>query len=235
MSAQLPLAFRAGQDQRFIDFLGQDAVRAAIEQLSEGQGRHDVILVGAAGAGKTHLLRAAAAHALATGRSAAYLPMARLVPMLPDVMADFDGHALVCIDDVQALAGNREAEIALFHFFNRARAEDCRLLFAAEATEVAAEAMPAALGFVLPDLVSRLEQGLRLSLDVLDEHGKRQVIARRAGNRGLQLDDAVLDYLFTRISRDLHTLSAVLDRLDQASLAAQRRLTVPFVKSVLNA
>lgn len=228
MSAQLPLAFRPGQDQRFIDFLGQDAVRAAIEQLSEGQGRHDIILVGAAGAGKTHLLRAAAGHALATGRSAAYLPMAKLVPMLPDVMADFEGHALVCIDDVQALAGNREAEIALFHFFNRARAADCRLLFAAEA-------MPAALGLVLPDLVSRLEQGLRLSLDVLDEHGKRQVIARRAGNRGLQLDDAVLDYLFTRISRDLHTLSAVLDRLDQASLAAQRRLTVPFVKSVLNA
>ena len=228
MSAQLPLAFRAGQDQRFIDFLGLEAGRAAIEQLAEGQGRHDIPLVGATGAGKTHLLRAAAAHALATGRSAAYLPMAKLVPMLPDVMADFDGHALVCIDDVQALAGNREAEIALFHFFNRARAEDCRLLFAAEA-------MPAALGFVLPDLVSRLEQGLRLSLDVLDEHGKRQVIARRAGNRGLQLDDAVLDYLFTRISRDLHTLSAVLDRLDQASLAAQRRLTVPFVKSVLNA
>jgi DnaA-homolog protein len=228
VSAQLPLAFRPGQDQRFIDFLGQDAVRAAIEQLSEGQGRHDIILVGAAGAGKTHLLRAAAGHALATGRSAAYLPMAKLVPMLPDVMADFEGHALVCIDDVQALAGNREAEIALFHFFNRARAADCRLLFAAEA-------MPAALGLVLPDLVSRLEQGLRLSLDVLDEHGKRQVIARRAGNRGLQIDDAVLDYLFTRVSRDLHTLSAVLDRLDQASLAAQRRLTVPFVKSVLNA
>jgi DnaA-homolog protein len=228
VSAQLPLAFRPGQDQRFIDFLGQDAVRAAIEQLSEGQGRHDIILVGAAGAGKTHLLRAAAGHALATGRSAAYLPMAKLVPMLPDVMADFEGHALVCIDDVQALAGNREAEIALFHFFNRARAADCRLLFAAEA-------MPAALGLVLPDLVSRLEQGLRLSLDVLDEHGKRQVIARRAGNRGLQIDDAVLDYLFIRVSRDLHTLSAVLDRLDQASLAAQRRLTVPFVKSVLNA
>ena len=179
MSAQLPLAFRAGQDQRFIDFLGQDAVRTAIEQLSEGQGRHDIILVGAAGAGKTHLLRAAAGHALATGRSAAYLPMTKLVAMLPGALADFEGHALVCIDDVQALAGNREAEVALFHFFNRAKAEDCRLLFAAEA-------MPVMLGFGLPDLVSRLEQGLRLSVDVLDEHGKRLVIARRAGNRGLQ-------------------------------------------------
>lgn len=228
MSAQLPLAFKAGHDQRFIDFIGQDAVRTAIEQLSEGQGQHDIIVVGAAGSGKTHLLRAAAGHALATGRSAAYLPMARLVSMLPGVMADFEGHALVCLDDIQALAGNREAEIALFHFFNRAKAGNCRLLFAAEA-------MPAALAFSLPDLASRLEQGLRLTVDVLDERGKRQVITRRASNRGLQIDEVVLDYLFTRVSRDLHTLSAVLDRLDQASLAAQRRLTVPFIKSVLNA
>lgn len=228
MSEQLPLAFRPGQDQRFIDFLGQDAVRAAIEQLSEGRGRDDVVLVGAAGSGKTHLLRAAAGHALATGRSAAYLPLARLAALLPTALADFADHDLVCLDDLQAVAGMREAETALFHFFNRARADGCRLLFSAEA-------MPAALGLSLPDLVSRLEQGLRLGLEVLDEAGKRRVIARRAGNRGLQVDDAVLDYLFNRVSRDLHTLSAVLDRLDQASLAAQRRLTVPFVRSVLNA
>lgn len=228
MSEQLPLAFRPGQDQRFIDFLGQDAVRQAVERLSEGQGRDDIVLVGATGSGKTHLLRAAAAHALATGHSAAYLPLARLAALLPTALTDFAGHDLVCLDDLQAVAGVREAETALFHFFNRARADGCRLLFSAEA-------MPAALGLTLPDLVSRLEQGLRLGLEVLDEAGKRRVIARRAGNRGLQVDEAVLDYLFNRVSRDLHTLSAVLDRLDQASLAAQRRLTVPFVRSVLNA
>lgn len=228
MNGQLPLAFRPGQDQRFIDFLGQDAVRSAVERLSEGQGRDDIVLVGATGAGKTHLLRAAAGHALATGRSAAYLPLARLATQLPTALADFEGHDLVCLDDVQAVAGMREAETALFHFFNRARADGCRLLFSAQA-------MPAALGLTLPDLVSRLEQGLRLGLEVLDEPGKRRVIARRAANRGLQVDDAVLDYLFNRVSRDLHTLSALLDRLDQASLAAQRRLSVPFVRSVLNA
>ena len=227
MSEQLPLAFKPGQDQRFIDFIGQDAARSAVEQLSDGRASDDIVLVGAAGSGKTHLLRAAAGHALATGRSAAYLPLARLGPMLPTVLPDFEGHDLVCLDDVQALAGQAEAETALFHFFNRARAEGCRLLFSAEA-------MPAAIGLGLPDLVSRLEQGLRLGLEVLDEPGKRRVILRRAANRGLQVDEAVLDYLFTRISRDLHTLSGVLDRLDQASLAAQRRLTIPFIKSVLN-
>jgi DnaA family protein len=137
------------------------------------------------------------------------------------------GLALVCLDDVQALAGKPDAEEALFHFYNRADAEGMRLLFTATA-------MPAQLGITLPDLVSRLEQGLRLHAEVLDEFGKRRVLQRRAAGRGLQMDEAVLDYLFSRVSRDLHALSQLLDRLDHASLAAQRRLTVPFIKSVLN-
>jgi DnaA family protein len=226
VSTQLPLAFKAGQDHRFIDFLGQDALRTALEQTAEGLQPHHVFLFGATGSGKTHLLRAAAGHALALNRSAAYVPLARMAAMLPEILDSLDNHDLICLDDLQAIAGMPAAEVALFHFYNRASAKGCRFLFAANA-------MPAALSIGLPDLVSRLEQGLRLTLEVLDEHGKRQVIARRAANRGLQMDEAVLDFLFARISRDLHTLSGVLDRLDQASLAAQRRLTVPFIKTVL--
>ena len=227
MNTQLPLAFKAGTDHRFIDFLGQDALRHAFEQAAEGKAEHHIFLVGAQGAGKTHLLRASASHALALGRSAVYVPLTRASGMLGDVLDGLNGLALVCLDDVQVLAGNRAAEEALFHFYNRAGAEGMRLLFAADA-------MPAQLGITLPDLVSRLEQGLRLSAEVLDEHGKRRVLQRRAAGRGLQMDDAVLDYLFSRVSRDLHALSQLLDRLDHASLAAQRRLTVPFIKSVLN-
>jgi len=172
-------------------------------------------------------LRASAGHALALGQAAVYVPLTRASGMLAEVLDGLSGLALVCLDDVQTLAGNRDAEEALFHFYNRAGAEGMRLLFTATA-------MPAQLGISLPDLVSRLEQGLRLHAEVLDEYGKRRVLQRRAAGRGLQMDEAVLDYLFTRVSRDLHTLSQLLDRLDHASLAAQRRLTVPFIKSVLH-
>jgi len=227
VNTQLPLAFKAGTDHRFIDFLGQDPLRQAFEQAAEGKAAHHIFLVGAQGAGKTHLLRASAGHALALGQAAVYVPLTRAAGMLAEVLDGLNGLALVCLDDVQALAGNRAAEEALFHFYNRAGAEGMRLLFTANA-------MPAQLGISLPDLVSRLEQGLRLHAEVLDEFGKRRVLQRRAAGRGLQMDEAVLDYLFTRVSRDLHTLSQLLDRLDHASLAAQRRLTVPFIKSVLH-
>lgn len=223
---QLPLAFRAGTDHRFIDFLGQDSLRQIFEQAAEGKSAHHIFLMGASGSGKTHLLRATASHALALGHAAAYIPLAHVAGMLSEVLSSISGQVLVCLDDVHGIAGQRVAEEALFHFYNRASAEGVRLLFAAEA-------MPAQLGIGLADLVSRLEQGLRLHVAVLDEPGKRRVLQRRAASRGLQMDDAVLDYLFSRVGRDLHALGQLLDRLDQASLAAQRRLTVPFIKTVL--
>lgn len=228
VSAQLPLAFKAGSDQRFVDFLGQESVRRAIEQAACGESAHAVFLAGPSGSGKSHLLRAAVSHAHALGRAAAYVPLARMAPMLAQALDGLEHRQLVCLDDAQAIAGDAGAEEALFHFYNRAKAAGAALVFAAGA-------MPAQLGIRLPDLVSRLEQGLRLNLEVLDEAGKRQVLAQRAARRGLQIDEAVVDYLFTRVSRDLQSLGELLDRLDHASLAAQRRLTIPFIKTVLHA
>jgi DnaA family protein len=95
--------------------------------------------------------------------------------------------------------------------------------------------MPAGLGLVLPDLVSRLEQCTRLALQPPGESARREILRHRAERRGLELDDAVLDYLFKRVGRDLGSLGALLDRLDRASLATQRRITVPLVRSVLDA
>jgi DnaA family protein len=94
--------------------------------------------------------------------------------------------------------------------------------------------MPAALPIVLPDLVSRLEQCTRLPLEPLDEAGRREVLRQRAARRGLELDEPVLDYLFRRVGRDLAGLTALLDRLDRESLAAQRRITVPFLRARLD-
>lgn len=228
MNRQLPLAFRTGSDQRFIDYQGQEGLRSAVEAIADGDVGHTLFLAGASGSGKTHLLRAAVNHAAALSQTAAFVPCARMRAQLPQILEGLETHQLVCLDDIQAIAGDRDAEVALFHFYNRAIAHHCRLLFAA--TD-----MPAQCGLQLPDLVSRLEQSVRMPVSVLDEAGKRSVLARRAVQRGLQLDDAVMDYLFSRVSRDLQSLTDLLNRLDHASLAAQRRLTIPFIKSVLDA
>lgn len=226
MSPQIPLALRFGPDQQLDSFLGSPAVVAAVGAIARGDSGDWLYLAGPAGSGKTHLLLAACAQAQRLARPAAYLPLAALAGQLGAMLEGQSPASLVCLDGLDAIAGRREDEVALFHFHNAARQSGGCLLYSASA-------MPAALGITLPDLVSRLEQCTRLALSPPDEAARREILRGRAARRGLELDDAVLDYLFRRVGRDLATLTGLLDRLDRASLASQRRITVPFVKSVL--
>lgn len=220
---QLPLALRTPPDQRLEAFHGGDAARDAVAAAARGESPDWLYLQGAAGSGKTHLLLAACAEAAGRGRRAAFLPLGSLAGALPQALSAQEGMALVCLDGLETVAGRRADEEALFHFHNRARAAGTVVLYAAVAP-------PAGLGLRLPDLATRLGQCVRLPLQPLDEAGRRAVLRQRAARRGLELDEPVLDYLMRRVDRDLASLTRLLDRLDQASLAAQRRITIPFLR-----
>jgi len=221
VNSQLPLALKFPPDQRFDGFVGNEPVRDLVACIATGDLDDWLYLVGPPGSGKTHLLLAACAETQARGRRAAYLPLASVVGRLQEVLDGFDESMLVCLDGLEAIAGERSDETALFHFHNRARAANTMVIYAAQLP-------PNELPLVIPDLGSRLAQCVRLQLTGLDDDGRRQVLQQRAARRGLELDDAVLDFLFKRVGRDLATLTGLLDRLDKASLAAQRRITVPF-------
>ena len=227
MSAQLPLALRTPADQRFDSYVGAaDGALAQLQALARGDAADWIYLHGPAATGKTHLLLAACRLADDGGRPAAYLPLASAAGRAGDALAALHGHALVAIDGIEAIAGDAADELALFDFHNRAHDAGTAVLYAARAP---ADTLPIAL----PDLRSRLAQCTRVSLQPLDDDGRRRVLEDRARRRGLQLDAAALDWLLRRVGRDLASLAALLDRLDRASLAAQRRLTVPFLRQVL--
>jgi DnaA family protein len=229
MSAQLPLALRWPAHQRFDAFLpGPNA--AAVELLrgaASGVAPAWLYLAGAPGSGRTHLLIASCAAAGEVGRSAQYLPLAALPAPRAEALRGFGGSDLLPIDDVQVLAGDRDAQQALFELYNRCRAEEATLVFAANAA-------PAHCGLGLPDLVSRLSACTQLVLKPLDEVERRVLLRERARARGIDLDDAALDWLFTRRKRDIPSLLALLDGIDAASLAAKRRITLPFLRSLLH-
>jgi DnaA family protein len=228
MTGQLPLALRWPAHQRFGSFVtGQNGV--AIDLLRAAALDADsswLYVAAAAGSGRTHLLIAACSAASDAGRSAQYLPLAALRAPRADAIRGFGGSDLLAIDDLDAIAGEREAEHALFDLYNRCRAEGATLLFAASAP-------PAQLGIGLPDLVSRLAACTQVALKPLDEEARRELLRDRARERGIELDDGVLDWLFARAKRDLGSLLDVLERIDRASLAAQRRVTVPFLRGLL--
>jgi DnaA family protein len=130
------------------------------------------------------------------------------------------------LDDVDAIAGDKTAEVALFDLYNRCRAEGSTLVFAGTAA-------PSQIGLTLPDLVSRLSASTQIILKPLAETERRDLLRERAASRGIEIDDSVIDWLFAREKRDLASLFSVLDRIDSASLAAQRRVTVPFLRQLL--
>ena len=230
---QLPLGLRFAPDQRLHGYRNAPTgLLALLTALASGE-RDDsqlqpsVFLSGPSGSGKSHLLLATCAEAAIHENIVAYLPLNLFGARATDALAHQGAVGLACVDDVQAIAGDRDAQIALFDLHNRVRDGGGALLYAADVT-------PLQLDLELPDLRSRLAQCTQFALGVPDETQRRTILRERAQARGLELDDAVMDWLFRRVDRDLATLTALLDRLDRASLAAQRRITVPFLKRVID-
>jgi len=225
--AQLPLALRFPPDQRLERFVGADeALAGALGAFARGEASGSLYLHGPPGSGKSHLGLALCAEASALGRGVAYLPLAALAGRLREALEGQESAQLLVLDGVDAIAGHADDELALFDVHNRARDRGTLLVYTGSCE-------PMGLPLALPDLRSRLAQSTRFALGLLDDEGRREVLRRRAQARGLVLDEAVLDWLLARQGRDLRTLGAVLDRLDRASLAHQRRITVPFVRGLL--
>lgn len=180
-------------------------------------------LWGAPGSGKTHLLQAACA---AAAEAAAYFPLDRAVSLPPEALAGYERSPVLCIDDVDQVAGDPDWERALFRLFNEAGELRSRLIFAACVA-------PRQAPWVLDDWRSRAAACVVYQVHELDDEGRIEALRLRAAQRGLQLPYETAEYLLKRMPRDLPSLFEVLDALDEASMVEQRRLTIPFIRDEL--
>jgi DnaA family protein len=224
---QLPLGVTLRNPRSFENFVSgpNGAAVAAVRALLIPGAVGVVYLWGGAGCGKTHLLEACCGDPTLHGRPVAYLPLkdARVVPEMLGGLADAE---LLCIDDVDSVAGAPVWEEALFHLYNRAEQAGCPVVFSARTA-------PRTPAWLLPDLVSRLTAAVVWRLRPLPDDQRREVLQLHARDRGFVLGDEVTGYILRRLPRDMASLSEFLERLDRSSLAAQRRVTVPFVRALL--
>lgn len=224
--AQLALGLRLDQGISFDSYLPGEVNAVALEVLRNA--RESVLyLCGVEAVGKSHLLQAAVHDALQRGESACYLPLRELLAYeAEEVLAGLESQDVLAVDDIDAIAGNAEWEHQLFHLFNALRDAGGRW--------IASGRVPVAeLPLALADLRSRLGWGPSLQLRMLSDDEKLASMQQRARQSGLELPEDVGLYLINRCGRDLPTLLQTLDRLDHASLVAQRRLTIPFVRDAL--
>ena len=229
MGDQLSLRIGLRDSSVFASYVAgrNQLVVSALAGLRSGSGPVCIFVHGPAGAGKSHLLQAICAAASSRQESSAYLPLTQLASFGPGVFAGCGDLAYVCIDDVERIAAQPDWERALFGLHQQLDERGGRLI-------VAATQAPSAIGFALADLASRLAGGLVFALQPLDDADRMAALQLRAHLRGFELPDDAAQYLLRRLPRDMNSLYAFLDELDQASLAAQRRLTLPFVREILS-
>lgn len=184
-----------------------------------------VFFYGNGGSGKSHLLFAAMRLAGEEVINTSYLSLAD--PKVNEQMLEMiDAKHLICIDDVHKWVGDDDKEQALFTLFEQIKHAGGQLL-------ISASQAPDNCGFELRDLVSRLASGLVYPLHALSEEQQFAALKLRANHRGLVISDDTVRYLLSRSSRDTSELFDILDQIDQASLIEKRKVTIPFLQTLL--
>ena len=221
-SPQIPLQLEPRRPDRFEDFVAgpNAAVLASVKGLLDEPGG-SLFISGPDGTGKSHLLNASCYSARERGLAA--LP--------EEAAASLEGLRvldLVCVDDLDSVAGNPVWENALFGCFNEVRAAEGRLL-------ISSKRPLSELEFCLPDLASRLAWGVRQKLQLPDDEGKLEILRQRANALRIEVPDEVQDYLIKHGRRDMASLLHTLERLKDVAFAEKRKITVPMTRRILRA
>lgn len=229
---QLFLGLNLSDEATFANFFAQAQspnalVVSGLLNFFNDQQENFIYLWGASGSGVTHLLQAVCHQAQSEKVSFQYLPLRELVGYSPEELCGgLELLDLICLDGFEAVAGRQDWEKALFNLFNRTQELRHKLI-------ISANAPVRELPIQLADLSSRLQWGLTLHLHNMTDFEKQSALQLRAKVRGLELTDEVAQFLIQRLDRDTNELFWQLQRLDNASLQEQRKLTIPFVKKVL--
>ena len=229
MALQLPLQFEFKPDYTFNSFFAakNQEIVSHLQRSIDGGGESQIVIWGNQGEGKSHLLHACCQFARQQQQSAFYLPLAADDHASPKILEGLENVMLVCLDNIDRICGHDAWENALFNFYNRQRDNNHKLILASQMA-------PDALPIKLPDLKTRLSWGLTLKLQQLDDHEKVTVMIIKAKQQGLEISPQVGQFLLNHYARDLPSIWKILDKIDHATLAAKRKLTIPFVKQIMD-
>ena len=225
---QLPLSVMLDDRCDFANFYSHnnDELLEVMQQFLTDSTETVMFIWGDRGVGKTHLLQASCYAAQEASRKTAYMDCVQLM-WAPEQFIDVvQSVSLLCVDHVEAVLQDQAWQEALFFAFNHLKQSQKQLILASGSN-------PRHLAMSLEDLRSRFSWGVIYQVQSLNDDDKIAVLQMRAKRRGLSLNKDVAQYLLVHLPRNMKDLIAVLEKLDVASLAAQRSLTIPFVKQVL--
>ena len=225
---QLPLNVGFREDAVFEDYLPANnalaigTLRHALAKLDD----HLIYLWGARGVGVSHILQAAVHDLQLQGLEVVYLPISECLEYGADALEGLDEMDAVAFDDIDLVANDADWQEGLFHFYNRMRDSGKLIL-------VGAACSPLHLPLSLADLKSRLSSGLTLQLLPMSDEERVDWVVWKGRRRGLTIERDVAEFLINRHNQNMKELVSTFDKLDAASLAEKRKITIPFLKQVL--
>ena len=228
--AQLPFDFgeRAGPALASF-FPGENrALLALIDLIAKDRASHTVYFWGGRAAGKTHLLQAACHESGRHGLRAAYIPLRLQAELSAAILHDLGEIDLVCVDDIHLISGQPAWQQGLVWLYDELRERRHSLL-------ISGPVAPARVNLETEDLKSRLASDQVCQIRPPDDELKGRILRQWATRRSCELTAEALQYLIHRVDRDLSCLIALLDKIDRAALTEKRRITIPFIRAIIEA
>ena len=226
--SQIPLKIQRKENISFDNFLPGKNIEFinTLKQSIDKQDEQFIYFWGQSAVGKSHLSQAICQYYKAQGKSSILLPLKTVVGLDISILDNIENNFLICIDDLQGIAQNPVWEEAIFNLFNETRLRGIKLF-------ISADKKGADIGLLLPNLISRLQWGLIYQVHELNDDEKIQVLINRTQLRGIHLSDKLAQYILTHHRRNMSELAQFLDILDYASLAEKKKLTIAFVKKIM--
>ena len=223
---QLPLDIQLDDSAKLENFYAGENCQV-IERLNSLtlSGGEFYFVWGGEGVGKSHLAQAICHKVSEQGQTGVYFPLSNQ-GLKPEILDGLEFADLVCLDGLELVTGNADWEEALFDLFNRLKACDRNLVIFAE--------LPlTTLGINLADLHSRLSSMEVYKLKPVQSEEQVDFVIQVGLFRGLDISIEVASFILARTNREVSKLVNIIQLLDRQSLAHQRKITIPFVKSIL--
>lgn len=224
---QLVLPIQAAQQKTFDNFvvgenqLTVQTLQSVAYRLSDGA--QFKYLYGPTGTGKTHLMMASCREVELQGNTQCYIDLQTAIEFPTQALDQVSRSGVFALDHIEVVSGDLITQKCLLSAIERIRNNG-------GVGWLAGDVPVASLEIELPDLLSRIKSFPAHQLIELDDAQKQQALSLMAQAKGFALSADVARWMLVHESRELHQLSALLDRVDALSLEQKRTVTIPLIK-----
>jgi len=220
---QLTFPWSKPNNSSFDDFYFEKNNLSILENLKSGD---DLVIYGLSKVGKSFLLQSLCNYFSKSNKSSLYLPLKELNNYKTGLLDDLEKLDLVCIDDLQLIAGDNNWETAIFNLINNCLISNCRIVFCSNIN-------PSLISFELDDLFSRIQKINRMEVHPVKSDNLIEAVRFFADLRSINIGDKEVTYLINHSKRNMGDLVTHINQLDKLSMQLKRKITIPLIKKVI--